>query len=197
MLTPASDNTGYPYFCITISGNDGEQGIDGTGVIPTGSWQHLAVVKSGSTGILYINTVEVGRNTGITLSPADMGDTVNNYIGRSQWDHDPYLNGEVDDFVVYNRALSVSEVSALGSTSPGETPVPTPESTPPGSPGDTDGDGTVDIVDALIIAQYYVGLNPSGFIAANADTNCDGTIDIVDALLVAQFYVGLVTDFPC
>jgi hypothetical protein len=55
----------------------------------------------------------------------------------------------------------------------------------------------VDIVDALIIAQYYVGLDPVEFIPGNADTNCDGSIDIVDALLVAQYYVGLITEFPC
>jgi hypothetical protein len=63
--------------------------------------------------------------------------------------------------------------------------------------GDVNGSGTVDIVDALLIAQYYVGLNPVGFNAANADVNCSGTIDIVDALLVAQYYVGLVSNFPC
>jgi hypothetical protein len=28
MLTPASGTTGYPYFTITIIGNDGEQGIN-------------------------------------------------------------------------------------------------------------------------------------------------------------------------
>jgi hypothetical protein len=195
MLTPASGNTGYPYFTITTSGSDGEQGIDGTSALPTGSWQHLAVVKSGSTGILYINAQEVGRNTGMTLNPADLGNTVNNYIGRSQWSNDPYLNGEVDEFVVYNRALSASEVAALGSTSPDGTPTPTPDPTPAGSLGDADGDGSIDIVDALLIAQYYVGLNPSGFIPGNADTNCDGSIDIVDALLVAQYYVGLISDF--
>jgi xylan 1,4-beta-xylosidase len=66
-----------------------------------------------------------------------------------------------------------------------------------GTKGDVNGSGTVDIVDALLIAQYYVGLNPSGFIAENADVNCSGTIDIVDALLVAQYYVGLMTAFPC
>jgi hypothetical protein len=48
---------------------------------------------------------------------------------------------------------------------------------------------------ALIIAQYYVGLNPSGFISGNADTNCDEDINIVDALLVAQYYVGLISRF--
>jgi hypothetical protein len=58
------------------------------------------------------------------------------------------------------------------------------------------GSGVVDIVDALIIAQYYVGLNPT--INVNcADTNCSGGIDIVDALLVAQKYVGLIANFPC
>jgi hypothetical protein len=182
MLTPASGNTGYPYFTITTSGTDGEQGIDGTSALPTGSWQHLAVVKSGSTGILYINTEEIGRNTGMTLNPADLGTTTNNYIGRSQWSNDPYLNGEVDEFVVYNRALSASEVADLGSTQTGTL-------------GDTNGDGSIDIVDALLIAQYYVGLNPNNFNDSQADTNCDGTIDIVDALLAAQFYVGLIAVF--
>ena len=52
-----------------------------------------------------------------------------------------------------------------------------------------------DIVDALVIAQYYVGLNPSNFNRDRADTNCDGNIDIVDALLIAQYYVGLITQF--
>jgi hypothetical protein len=75
------------------------------------------------------------------------------------------------------------------------TPAPTAAPTPGGTPGDANGNGTIDIVDALLIAQYYVGLNPSGFVAENADVNCNGTIDIVDALLVAQYYVGLINKF--
>jgi hypothetical protein len=46
-----------------------------------------------------------------------------------------------------------------------------------------------------MIAQYYVGLNPTNFNAGSADTNCDGSINIVDALLVAQYYVGLISQF--
>ena len=61
--------------------------------------------------------------------------------------------------------------------------------------GDVDNDTGVDIVDALLVAQYYVGLNPQGFDSANADVNCDGGIDIVDALLIAQYYVGLLAEF--
>jgi hypothetical protein len=63
------------------------------------------------------------------------------------------------------------------------------------SRGDTDGDGDIDIVDALLVAQYYVELDPEGFIPGNADTNCDGEIGIVDALLIAQYYVELIDAF--
>ena len=70
-------------------------------------------------------------------------------------------------------------------------------SQPGGITGDVNGDEAVDIVDALLIAQYYVGLNPQGFININADTNCDSSIDIVDALLIAQLYVGLISGFQC
>ncbi|MBN2536105.1 MAG: hypothetical protein JXB88_24705 [Spirochaetales bacterium] len=61
--------------------------------------------------------------------------------------------------------------------------------------GDVNNDNTVSIIDALLTAQYYVGLNPEGFIPGRADVNCDGSIDIIDALLIAQYYVGLVTGF--
>ena len=63
--------------------------------------------------------------------------------------------------------------------------------------GDVDNNGETDIVDALLVAQYYVGLNIPGFISEVADVDCSGEIDIVDALLVAQYYVGLVSELSC
>ncbi len=65
-----------------------------------------------------------------------------------------------------------------------------------GSLGNVNNDSSVDIVDALLIAQYYVGLNPPSFINTYADVNASGSIDIVDALLIAQYYVGLISQFP-
>ncbi|MBN2442154.1 MAG: dockerin type I repeat-containing protein [Spirochaetales bacterium] len=80
-------------------------------------------------------------------------------------------------------------------TSP-PTPIVTPASTnPPDQLGDANGDTVINIVDALLIAQYYVGLEPEYFILPNVDVNCDGSIDILDALLVAQFYVELISEF--
>jgi hypothetical protein len=61
--------------------------------------------------------------------------------------------------------------------------------------GDVNTDGSVNIIDALVVARYHVGLNPSPFDPNVADVNCNGTIDIIDALLIARYYVGLITQF--
>lgn len=80
---------------------------------------------------------------------------------------------------------------------PARTPTPTqpPHVTPGPGLGDVNSDGIIDIVDALVLAQYYVGLNPNSFNPGAADVNCNGTIDIIDALLIAQHYVGLLPEF--
>ncbi len=64
---------------------------------------------------------------------------------------------------------------------------------PATSLGDVNGNNAIDIVDALLVAQYYVGLSPANFNAGNADVNRDGKIDIIDGLRIAQCYVGLVS----
>jgi len=86
--------------------------------------------------------------------------------------------------------LSGAATTPIATTTSAATTTPPDETL-----GDVNGSGSIDIVDALLAAQYYVGLNPSNFNQGNADTNCDGSINIVDALLITQFYVGLVTDF--
>ena len=78
---------------------------------------------------------------------------------------------------------------------PTSAPTPTPTTAPTGTLGDVDGNGSINIVDALLIAQYYVDLNPSPFDASQADTDCDMDVDIIDALLVAQYYVDLINEF--
>jgi hypothetical protein len=84
----------------------------------------------------------------------------------------------------------------LSDLMPTAEPAATPAATNiPGTLGDVDGNGSIDIVDALLVAQYVVGLAPSDFNFANADTNCSGSVDIVDALIIAQYYVGVVAQF--
>jgi hypothetical protein len=63
--------------------------------------------------------------------------------------------------------------------------------------GDVNNNSNVDIIDALLVAQYYVGLAPEPFNMEAADVNCDNSINILDALLIAQFYVNSIDTFPC
>lgn len=58
--------------------------------------------------------------------------------------------------------------------------------------GDVNDNGTVDIVDALEVALYYVNNNHILDNPGAADVNCDTSIDIIDALLIARYYVGLI-----
>jgi len=60
---------------------------------------------------MYVNGIEVGRNSSLTVRPADLGSTTQNWIGRSQYGSDPYLSAAVDGFRVYSRALTAAEVA--------------------------------------------------------------------------------------
>jgi hypothetical protein len=111
-LTPKNGG-GVVRFATTVDGNYGEQGINGSAALPTGQWVHVAVTLSGTTGTLYVNGVAVGTNTAIAHAPFRLAVTTQNWIGRSQYAGDPCFNGKLDDFRIYNGALSAAQVAAL------------------------------------------------------------------------------------
>jgi hypothetical protein len=113
VLVSNNNNTGRPRFAISLNGPSAAQVIDGSSTLPTGIWAHLAVVIGPSGGILYVNGQQVGANSSMTLHPADLGSTPNNYFGRSQYASDPYLDGSLDEIRVYDRALTPVEILAL------------------------------------------------------------------------------------
>ena len=116
LTTQGTAGAGRPRFAIrTPSVN--EQGIDSSIALVAGAWTHVAVTRTGNTARLYINGVLAGTNTGTTLSPSILGATTQNYLAKSQW-NDPYLNGALDDFRIYSRALSASELAALAAPAP-------------------------------------------------------------------------------
>lgn len=56
--------------------------------------------------------------------------------------------------------------------------------------GDANGDGIVNILDAVIIANYIMGLNPNPFVFEAADINGDGIINIQDFVLTINIIMG-------
>ncbi len=58
--------------------------------------------------------------------------------------------------------------------------------------GDVNGDGSINVIDALFVSQYTVGIRTlSSSQLAAADVNGDGQVTVVDALFIAQYTVGL------
>ncbi|KAI1375354.1 acetyl-CoA carboxylase [Hypoxylon crocopeplum] len=120
-LTPRAGATGnMPRFAITTGGSGEEQQINGNATLPTGQWVHIAVTLAGSTGTLYIDGQVSGTNTAMTLNPTNLDNPGNRWIGRSQYG-DALLNAIIDEFHIFNRALSAAEIQSMQASAAGST----------------------------------------------------------------------------
>ena len=120
MFLTLSAGGGPLRFAITTSGNGAEQQLTAPSTLPLNTWSHVAVTLSGTTGTLYVNGTPVATNANMTLHPSDLGVTSQDWIGRSQFSADPPLNATVDDFQIYDHALSGAEIAALASGQAGD-----------------------------------------------------------------------------
>jgi hypothetical protein len=120
MFLTLSAGGGPLRFAITTSGNGNEQQLTAPATLPLNTWSHVAVTLSGTTGTLYINGTPVAANANMTLHPSDLGVTSQDWIGRSQFPADPPLNATVDDFQIYDHALTAAEVAVLADGQPGD-----------------------------------------------------------------------------
>lgn len=107
-LTP--NNGSKMRFAIKNGGD--EQTVDCSSKLPLQKWRHVAVTIGRDKTVVYIDGVEAGMSTGITIKPSDLCPVLN-YIGRSQYKADPYLTADLDDVRIYNYAVSADEVQAI------------------------------------------------------------------------------------
>ena len=83
------------------------------------TWMHVAATYDGTTIKLYVNGVQEGGNL---AGPASIV-TNNLALGiGAQSDGQTSLQGAMDDVLLYNTALTASEIAALAGVTPGNTP---------------------------------------------------------------------------
>ncbi|WEA00040.1 cellulose binding domain-containing protein [Mucilaginibacter sp. SJ] len=95
----------------TKNGSAAEQNINYNYTFPLNTWTYLAVTRAGNTTTLYVNGTSVASSTNITIKPSALGSTTQNYLGKSQF-ADPMFKGSIDNFKIYGRALSSTEIAA-------------------------------------------------------------------------------------
>ena len=118
-LTPRS---GWNTLLGNYNNSTTAQSVEWLGTaLPTNVRQHIVWATDGDSqmGWLYVNGVLVGSNTSMTLTPAALGNTVNDWIGRSQF-NDPLFKGSISDFRIYNGALSALQVVVDLTAGPGQ-----------------------------------------------------------------------------
>lgn len=101
------------YNGTTSSGNiysNGSNLVTSDYTIPLNQWTHVAAVFDGTYGYIYANGNLVAKAT--ATAPKNNINRANCYIGRSNWASDWYSNMVIDEFRIWNVALSQSTISS-------------------------------------------------------------------------------------
>ncbi|MFF3374950.1 family 43 glycosylhydrolase [Streptomyces sp. NPDC002680] len=124
LFATPSNGGGKLFSAITRATWSGEKQMIGGSQLTAGQWKHLTVTLNGETetAILYVDGAEAARVSGVTVKPSELYDSAKDYsgyIGKSLYSPDPYFGGEVDDFRIYNRALTPAEVLEISGNTTG------------------------------------------------------------------------------
>ena len=95
--------------------SSGDVQYTATSAITNSTMASYAVTANGSNIKLFAGG-SVESNTSSTVLPRSVSSRSTNYIGKSPWTTDTTLQGSLGVIIVYNRALSDSEISDLHDT---------------------------------------------------------------------------------
>lgn len=74
-------------------------------------WNHIVCVYDGSNFDVYVNGTETGTSTGVAAPASSASDDM--YLGSEGLDTGNNFFGDMDEFRIYNRALSPTEITEL------------------------------------------------------------------------------------
>lgn len=91
--------------------SSGSQYLPATGAISDTNWHLWAVTCSGATCTLYKDGVALTSSSSMKI-PSNIART-KNYIGKSNWSVDAYLEGGVDELKVFDESLSATQIATI------------------------------------------------------------------------------------
>ncbi|MDN3667549.1 glycosyl hydrolase [Algibacter miyuki] len=111
LLIPKANETESRFIISPLEGN--RYNIYMPCDFPDDEWVHVALTLEGTTLKYFINGELVFTDNNCNLTPSDVGETHQNYLGKSQQSQDKYTNQSYDDFRIYNYALDASDITYL------------------------------------------------------------------------------------
>ena len=155
--TPWGDGTIYWDTGGCCDGNTQRVSVN-PGATWLSTWNHVVLVKSGDTKIIYVNGVEALNGTNTEPLPTDFTEL---FIGNSS-NQAEAVDGVLDDVAIFKRELTPAEVASLASGA-------SPASLDPSN--DADGDGLADAWELRFAADLTV-------LTAAGDADADGLANL-------------------
>ena len=84
--------------------------FNGTRAVNDGQWHHVAAVRSGTQGLLYVDGQLVGSASGTIR---DLDASIGVGIGADIRDNNAYFSGTIDEVQIYDVAISPAEITRL------------------------------------------------------------------------------------
>ncbi|WP_290800373.1 LamG-like jellyroll fold domain-containing protein [Herbiconiux sp.] len=174
LFTTPRNDSGVVRSAVTTNYGGGEAKVTGSAPIPSGKWSTVTVTLDSEAHTLtsYLDGVAIGSaTTDVTANElVASGASGSGYIGKSFY-NDPLFAGAIDDFAVYDTALTADEVKNIVGGS-----VPTVTGVPQSSFALTTTAGTAPALPATVQASFSDGF----------DRAVPATWDAVDPAAYAQ-----------
>ncbi|MFB0555888.1 MAG: LamG-like jellyroll fold domain-containing protein, partial [Phycisphaerae bacterium] len=113
-LTPRMGTGGSMRFAITIGGSGDEDQTTAQATLPSG-WHQVVLTINPDENLhsLYLDGELAAQNITARHTPSTLGETNQNWLGRSQYAADGFFDGRLDDFRIYDRVLTQRQIRDL------------------------------------------------------------------------------------
>ncbi|MBN1609850.1 MAG: LamG domain-containing protein [Polyangiaceae bacterium] len=110
-LTP-KHSVGTARVSFSLRGSDYATNVDASAALSIGQMSQVAVVFGAGTNNFRLYVNGVSQKSAAMPGRLSAINDVNNWLGRSQFNDDPYFNGTIHEFRIYKVALTQEQIAA-------------------------------------------------------------------------------------